>query len=184
MTKLIQMLKQVAPLTEKDCEDLMNITWSIQLQKGDIWIEAGKKTDLFAFVDEGYLRRFYNLDGNEVTSFFYFENDVCADLPSMIGNPLPQESIVAMETTTLTYFSYTEFKALCKSIPAFEQLHRFIFQMTFLRFYNKTMAAQLKSAHARYQDLAAANSRILQDVAPEHMASYLGLTSEQFAFLS
>jgi CRP-like cAMP-binding protein len=178
MTKLVQVLQQIAPLTSQDCERLMGITKTIQLQKGDVWIEAGKKNENIAFIEEGYLRRFYVKAGEEITSFFYFENDISADLPSLSGNPLPQESIIVMEKTILTVFSYNDLKKLCKTIPAFEQLHRVIFQFAFLGFYNISMSALLKTPEQRYDELLVRYPQLSQNAAQHHIASYLGISSQ------
>jgi CRP-like cAMP-binding protein len=178
MTKLIQVLRQIAPLTDQDCKRLTDITKTIELQKGDYWIEAGKKNNSMAFVEEGYLRRFYTKNGEEITSFFYFANDISADLPSLVGNPLSKESIVAMEKTTLTVFSYEEFCELCNSIPALEHLHRVIFQFAFLRFYNMTMSSLVKTAEERYDELLARYPQLLQNATQYHIASYLGVSPQ------
>jgi CRP-like cAMP-binding protein len=178
MTKLIQVLKQIAPLTDENCERLMKITKTVELQKGDLWIEAGKQNYNMAFLEEGYLRRSYLKDGNEVTNFFYLENDICADLASITGNSLPIESVVAMEKTTLTVFSYHEFSELCKLIPAFEQLHRLIYQLTFFRFYNIIMSPVVKTPKQRYDDLMVKYPKLVQSGTQNHIASYLGISTQ------
>lgn len=183
MSKLIEVLRQVAPLTDEEAKQLMGITKTVQLQKGDFWIESGKKNDLMAFVDEGYLRKYYVKDGDEITDFFYFENEFTADLPSIVSDTLPHANVVAMRKTTLTAFSYHEFDKLCQSSLAFEHLHRLVFQYTFLRFYNRTMSFILKTPKERYDELLSSNPQVLQNVTQYHIASYLGISAQHLSRL-
>src|SRR5262245_10271151 len=124
MTPLLQFLNHLAPLTDDDCEKMMSITKTIELKKGDFWIKFGKPNPMVAFVDEGYLRKYYIKDGMEITDYFYFDNDISTDLPSILGNTLPVADIVAMKKTTLTVFSYHDFNKLCKAVPVFEHIYR------------------------------------------------------------
>lgn len=183
MTKLLHTLKQIAPLSDEDCQRLMDITKPIYLEKGDYWIEAGKKNTLVAFLDEGYLRKFYVKDGNEITDFFYFENDISADLPSILGNSLPLASIVAMKKTSVTAFSYHDFNELCQTTPSFEHLHRLLIQQTFLRFYKRTMSFIVQTPKERYEELLVSNPRILQHATQYHIASYLGISPQHLSRL-
>jgi CRP-like cAMP-binding protein len=183
MSKLIEVLRQVAPLTDEEGEQLIKITKAIQLQKGDFWIEAGKPNKMMAFIEEGYLRKYYVKDGEEITDFFYFENDISSDLPSILSNSLPHANAVAMRKTTLTVFSYQEFNKLCEAVPAFEHLHRLVFQYTFLRFYNRTMSFILKTPKERYDDLVTDSPKILQNATQYHIASYLGISPQHLSRL-
>ena len=71
MSQIIQTLKKTVPLSEDDCNNLLNITTASQLSKGDYWIERGEKNNHVAFLEEGFLRKFDMKDGNEITDFFY-----------------------------------------------------------------------------------------------------------------
>jgi CRP/FNR family transcriptional regulator, anaerobic regulatory protein len=181
MSKLIQALKMLAPLSDLDCDSLLEITTIAHLSKGDLWIEAGNKNDVASFLEEGYLRRFYLKDRNEITDFFYFKNDFCADLPSIIGKSLLRASIIAMEDTELTIFSYSDFNILCKTSPALEHLSRVFVEFTFLRFYNRAVSFILQTPEQRYEELLVTSPRIFQNAVPDHIASYLGISPQLFS---
>ncbi len=183
MSNIIQMLQRIAPLSEEDCKRFMEITTISKLNKGDYWIESEKMTTKVSFLEEGYLRKFYVKDGNEITDFFYFKNDFCADLPSIFGRSLPHASIVAMEETTLTEFSYNDFNELCKTALALEHLNRVIAQFTFLRFHNRTVSFIFKTPKERYEELLINEPKVLQNVAQDHIASYIGISTEYLVSL-
>lgn len=105
MKKIIQVLNNIVPLSKKDCDNFLNILTTTQLNKGEYWTENRKKNNKVGFLEEGYLRKFYLKEDDEVTDFFYFKNDFCADLPSIIGKSLSHASIIAMEQATLTIYA-------------------------------------------------------------------------------
>jgi hypothetical protein len=180
MSKIIQALKSIAPLSEEDCNRLLNITTTTHLNKGDFWMEPTNKNNKMSFLEEGYLRRFYPKNGTEITDFFYFKNDFCADLPAIIGNSLPHASIIAMEDTTLTLFSYNDFNDLCKTSPPLEHLSRVMVEFTLLRFYNRAVSFILQTPEERYEDLLVTSPRILQNASGNHIASSIGMSPEHF----
>ena len=45
------------------------------LQKNEFFIREGKRAFEIGFVLEGTLRQFYNKDGEEKTTYFFFEKD-------------------------------------------------------------------------------------------------------------
>lgn len=181
--KILQILNSFAPLPEKDSADFSSILTTIQLNKGAFWIEEGKKNDRVAFLEDGYLRKYYLKDGNEITDFFYFENDFSADLPSIIGHTLPYASIIAMQKTTLTTFSYHDFNQLCKNSLALEHINRLIVEYTFLRLYKRTTSFILQTPKERYRELVATNPAIIQKATQYHIASYLGIGPQHLSRL-
>jgi CRP-like cAMP-binding protein len=183
MQKIIRVLNSFAPLSQKDCNSFLSILTSRDLNKGDYWIEEGKKNNRVAFLEEGYLRKYYIKDGNEVTDSFYFENDFCADLPSIIGNSPPHGNIIAMQKTTLTIFSYNDFNQLCKNSPGLEHLNRVIVEFTFLRFYKRAVSFIMQTPKERYNELVATNPAIIQKATQYHIASYLGISPQHLSRL-
>jgi CRP/FNR family transcriptional regulator, anaerobic regulatory protein len=183
MNKIIQVLSRIAPLNEKDCDSLSKILNTTYLNKGEYWIKAEKKNHNIAFIEEGYLRKFYIKDDDEVTDFFYFENDFCADLPSIIGNLNPHASIIAMQKSILTTFSYHDFNELCKQSPTLEHISRVLVEITFLRFYKRSVSFILQTPIERYNELIVSEPKVFQKATQYHIASYLGISPQHLSRL-
>jgi len=181
---MIEVLNSFVTLTEDDRKNLSSLTATKHLEKGQYWIEAGRKNDTIAFVETGYLRRFYFKDGNEITDFFYFENEFCADMPSLIGDTNSAASVIAMEQAVLTAFSYTDFNKLCDSSPALERLNRRLVEFTFLRFYKRTLSFTMQTPKERYDELVRRSPQIKQRAQQNHTASYLGISPLQLEHLA
>jgi CRP-like cAMP-binding protein len=183
MQNVLQVLTSIAPLSETDCDGLSEIFTTLRLKKGDYWIEVGKKNNNIAFLEEGYLRKFYVKDGKEITDFFYFDHDFSSDLPSILGNTVPNSNIIAMEKSVLTVFSYHDFNRLCKQSLALEHVFRIILESVFLRFYKRTESFILQTPKERYQELITSDPLILNKAAQYHIASYLGISPQHLSRL-
>ena len=183
MEKIIQVFNDITPLSDRDRNSLNEILNSLCLDKGEYWIREGKKNYDIAFIDKGYLRKFYLKDGNEITDFFYFDNDFSADLPSILGSTNPTASIIAMQKTTLTTFSYHAFNELCKQSPAIEHLHRLMIESSFLRFYKRSVSFILQTPKERYDDLVVSYPNVFKKAAQYHIASYLGISPQHLSRL-
>lgn len=180
---ILKFLNGVNPLSEEDCEHVLGILKTKQIKKGDHWLKEGKVNYNVAFVEEGYLRRYWLKEGQEITDTFYFENDLCVDLPSIISQTQPLSNVIAMQRTSLTIFSYADFNTLCEKSMALEHLNRILVQASLLRFYNRTASFILKTPKERYDDLVNAKSPILQKAAQYHIASYLGIGPQHLSRL-
>jgi len=182
-SNLLTFLNTISPLSQKDSDDVLSIVKPKQLKKGEHWLEEGIANYRIAFIEEGYLRKYYVKDGNEITDAFYFESDICADLPSIISKTKPLSNVVAMQNTVLTTFSYADFNALCEKSPALEHLNRTLVEITFLRFYDRTASFILKTPKERYDDLVKTKSPILQRATQYHISSYLGIGPQHLSRL-
>jgi CRP-like cAMP-binding protein len=180
---ILKVLNSISPLTEQDCAELLKIFKTVVLKKGEMWLEQGKVNYNGAFVEEGYLRRYWLKDGEEITDVFYFENDFCADLSSIIGKVKPISNVVAMQRTTMTTFYYPEFNRLCAQSMTLEHAHRLILESVLLRFYQRTASFILQSPKERYDALVAAKSPILQRATQYHISSYLGIGPQHLSRL-
>lgn len=181
MESITRALLKMAPLTDEDIINFTSITTQKPLNKGDYWIEAGKKNNQVGFIEKGYLRKYYMKDGCEITDYFYFENDFTADIPSIINNNSPVAFIIAMSKSLLITFPYDEFNILCKTSPRLEHLHRLMIEMTFLRYYERTVSFITQTVKERYDRLIDSRPDILQRAAQHHIASFLGISPQHLS---
>jgi CRP-like cAMP-binding protein len=183
MENILQELVLVAQLTENDLQQLQPLFKVATIEKGAYWMEAGRRNNNVAFVEKGYLRKFYLKDGIEITDYFYLENDFLADLPSFIDHSTPLSSVIAMEKTTLTTFSYQAFNELCKTSISLEHLHRILLERTFLRFYKRSVSFILQSPKERYYHLLETTPLLFQRAKQYHIASFLGISPQHLSRL-
>ena len=86
MDKLLNTLNQISPLSEDDLNNIRRIISVKELNTGDYWFHPEMYANQVAYITKGYLRKYLLIDGKEKTDFFYFDNDLTGDLPSIISN--------------------------------------------------------------------------------------------------
>lgn len=183
MDVLLNILKQISPLSDKDQENIGDIISEKELKTGDFWFHPEMYANQVAFITKGYLRKYLLIDGKEKTDFFYFDNDLTGDLPSIISNEPCKSYNEAMEPTSLLVFSYHELDELSKESRNIERLLRVFAELAFVRYYNKATSFVLQSPKERYESLIRSQPQVLQRATQYHIASYLGITPQHLSRL-
>lgn len=181
--KMLESLNDISKLTDHEQKKIQALVNIQKLDIGDYWFFAGKKTNKVAFISKGYLRKYFIVDGNEKTDFFYFENSFTGDLPSIISNEGCKSYNIAMEPTELLTISYPKLNKLANDSGNIERLLRKVTEQGFVMYYNRATSFLLKSPKERYLDLMKFHPNILQRVTQYHIASYLGITPQHLSRL-
>ena len=138
-------------------------------------VKQGSLARHIYFVDKGALRSYYFRDGNEVTTWFTFENNFAASFYSFISGEPSFETIELLEDSVLYGLSFNDLNALTQQYPEINHLYRKVLELNFV-IQEKKLAERYELAGDRYQDLISNNPHILQRVTLGYIASYLGIT--------
>ncbi len=180
---LLNSLKEVSHLSDEDLNQISDLVSTKDLNTGDFWFYEGMYANMIAYITKGYLRKYFLIDGKEKTDFFYFENNLTGDLPSIIANETCKSYNIAMEPTSLLVFSYHSLNKLSAKSRNIDRLLRVFAELAFVRYYNKATSFLLKSPKERYQELITAQPEVLQRSTQYHIASYLSITPQHLSRL-
>lgn len=181
--KLLTIFNSIYPLSEEETNTLLAILSHKHLEKGSVWMKEGTHNYNIAFIQDGYLRKYYLKEGNEITDSFYFENEFCADLPSILSKQSPDSFVVAMKPTDLTIIPFEKYQNLCYNYYAFEHIYRILLEQTFLQFYKRTRSFIEQTPEQRYEEIVNHETKILQNVNQYHIASYIGVSYQHLSRL-
>jgi len=178
MSKIIRVLNSIAPITENDCASLVEIFSTTKLSKGEYWIREGKKNDRVAFVEEGYMRKYYLKDGKELTDFFYFENDFATNIRSLRTSSKSEYSIKAHEKTNAVVIDKTKLLEAYKQSHQVETFGRKVLELIMAKQEEHADSFKLLSPKQRFDNLVSQYPDFLQRVSLTQTASYLGISRE------
>ncbi len=181
--KLITTFNSICSLSNEENNAILDILSEKHLKKGEFWMKEGVSNHNIVFIQSGYLRKFYLNEGNEITDSFYFENEFCADLPSILSRHQPSSNVISMEPTDLTVIPFDKFEKLCSKYYAFEHIYRVLLEYTFLRFYKRTRSFIEQTPKERYEAIEKDEPKILQKVNQYHIASYIGVSYQHLSRL-
>lgn len=174
-------LAQYVSLTD---EEFALITAKITyqaLRKNEMLLRAGQVCQNAFFINEGCLRYFYTVDGEEKTGQFFFENDWYTDFDSFIsGNP-SEENIQALEPCKLLILSRRDLIALFDSVPTLERFGRLVAEQAFLGIKSRNASFLNQSPEQRYLRLLKNRPKIVSRIPQHYIASFLGIKPESLS---
>jgi len=146
--------------------------------KGEYIVNIGERCSDMCFIEKGLLRGYYFDDGKEITSWFAQEEEFASCFYSFIANTPSFENIQALENCELTLISSTALQELYQKFPETERVGRIIVENYYLKFEERFLNLQFKTAKERYQNLILSKPSLLQRASLGQIATYLGISQE------
>jgi CRP-like cAMP-binding protein len=179
MHPLFAYLRRFVPtLSEADWQLLAGAVRPCHLARGQHFVQAGDYRPEIALVLQGNCRLYYlRPNGEERTTYFFFENHLMADYPScLLGQP-SQLSIQALTDTDLVVFDYAVLRQLYDTCPAYERFGRVLAEYLVLGTDARLSEQLMLSPEERYLALLASGKTKILERIPQHLvANYLGMT--------
>lgn len=148
-----------------------------KLKKHDLLAEIGKVSNDVGFVLDGMLRHYYLKDGEEKTTYFYFENHFVTSYISCITEQPSQLSIEALSDCKLIVFPYTILKDLFEKNKTWQKFGRLIAEYIAIGLEERMVGLLMLSPEERYLELIKGNKiKIIERMPQHYIANYLGIT--------
>lgn len=152
---------------------------SRRLKKGEIILQEDTVCRAVYFVEQGYLRTYYNKeDGSVINLNFTFEGEFASDVKSAISREPSKMSIEAGEDTLIWIFDLDNLSPEIKSHPS---MSRFIRRTTMQMLLASEVRGNLLKIYTpaeRYRYIERNMPHVLQRVSLSHLASFLGVSRE------
>ncbi len=170
-------IEKFTPLSNEDWQLLLPYLTKRIVKKNTIFAKEGKICKEIGFVVEGNMRHYYTKNGEEKTTYFYFENSFVADYISCITGKPGLLNIEAMTETTLIVFQYTALKEIYNQSHAWERFGRLIAEYLAAGLEERMTGLLMLSPEERYHQLLQSNKhKIPERVPQQYIANYLGIT--------
>lgn len=146
-----------------------------KLKKKEILLQEGSICQDAYFINKGILRYFYNIEGEEITGQFFFENNWYTDYESYLREIPSKQTIQALEETEILILAKKDLEHLFLEIPKFEKFGRIMAENAFLGLRMRTEMLTNQNPEQRYIQLLQERPKIVERVAQHYIASYLGI---------
>lgn len=182
MKELFSYIRKFAELSEEE-EDLIAVgVQELTVQKGEVFVEAGRISQMIAFVKEGVFRSlYYNKQGDDCTRYFIYEGRFIGDFQGFVNQTPSNEYIEAITDGTLWVIDFNHFKTIESRISVWPvliaKLHAFVAENK-LKVASTMLSLDAKSRYLHFLD----HYPGLANRVPQAMlASYLGITPSSFS---
>ncbi|WP_375417043.1 Crp/Fnr family transcriptional regulator [uncultured Hymenobacter sp.] len=172
------LLRFVPELTAADWQPFAEALRSRHLARGEHFVQAGEYRPELALLLSGACRLYYpRPDGEERTTYFFFENHLLADYSGCLTGRPSQLSIQALTDTELTVFDYAVLRRLYDKRPVYERFGRLVAEYHLLGTDARLVEQLLLSPEERYRALLTSGKTKILERIPQHLvANYLGIT--------
>lgn len=143
-------------------------------------LEEGEISKKLFIIEKGCIRVWFNNNGKDLTTQFFFENQSVASIESFMKNFPSQAAVETIEPSVLWWISKSDLDKILEEIKEIPELRDRLIDMLFQRTfdYMKYFVSFIKdSPTQRYLNLIEERPQIIQRVPQHYIASYLGVTT-------
>ncbi|MEM1219028.1 MAG: Crp/Fnr family transcriptional regulator [Bacteroidota bacterium] len=178
MEAFITHLDQQIPLNESDRVLIHQHLRVEKFPKGSFLLREGQISQSFFYNVEGFVRLFYNQDGNEKTAYFFPPGTFISAYESFIYQKPANLSLQTIEASRVIRISREAAQALLSHSPKFDQLARWAMENELIS-YQKMVANLLRwTPEQRYAQLLQKEPELFARVPQQYIASFIGVSPE------
>ena len=175
--KLSAFIQSVFSMPSIKTEEIVSLFKEKELAKNEFLLKEGRICTVYCFVDNGFLRAYtHDVEGNDITTAFYKENQVVCELFSFFKKVPSRENIQAITDCKLLYITFEELQNVFHNMPEFREFGRTILVNAYAQLKQRMLAMIQETAEQRYAYLLQTNPDIFQHVPLKNIATYLGIT--------
>jgi CRP-like cAMP-binding protein len=168
--------QNIQPISVEALAAVAAITYEVTVAKNHDLQPMGHTCKTIYFVKSGLARIYYFKDGNDVTEYFAFENDIIVRAESLFSGKPSKKAIHAVEDSVFLAIPAEPLFKLFDAHQDLERLFRKMMEAAYVETVNRMESLQFHSAEERYLDLLRTKPTFIQRIPLKHIASYLGIT--------
>jgi CRP-like cAMP-binding protein len=170
-------INMFSKITDADWDLLLPHLSLKSLKKNELFVQEGKKATEVGFVIDGMFRQYYTKEGEDKTTYFFFENHFISSYISCITGKPSLITIEALSQSTYISFPYKVLLELYEKSMAWQKFGRLIAEYLGIGLEERMVSLLLQGPEERYLDLLnSKKTKILERIPQHYIANYLGIT--------
>lgn len=178
MHNLRKYISGLIDLSESGWSLLTTCMTEMEFRKNEVLLNEGEICRSIFFISSGLCKSCYLLDGREVNTAFYFENDFATNITSLTTSAKSGHEIKAIEKTRVIRLEKRELLEAYAESHEIEAFGRKVLEQIVARQEEHVNSFKLLTARQRFDDLVQKHPDFLQRVSLTQIASYLGISRE------
>jgi len=168
------------PITDEKWNEYTSYFNRIEVPSKTVLIEEGEVSKKLFIIEKGCIRVWFNNNGKDLTSQFFFENQSVASIESFMKKFPSPVVVETIEPSILWWIHKKDLDIIIEEIKEIPELRDKLIDMLFQRTfdYMKHFFSFIKDSPAqRYLSLIEEKPQIVQRVPQHYIASYLGVST-------
>lgn len=178
MKNLLNYIYSLTKFSDESWELLQPALTKRAFKKNELLLKEGQICNSLFYIDKGYCKSYYELEGVVKNTGFFFENDIATNINSFGSGQKSEFNIVACEPLQAIVFDKEKLFEVSKQSSEIENLGRNCIRLFATKQEEFLKMHKLYSPLERYEYLEKNYPELLQRVSLSQMASFLGVTRE------
>ena len=179
MVKHFEKIDQLVASFDKSTQAFLKKIETVKrFKKGEVLLSEGMVCRRSFHIVSGIARKYYLKDGKELTTEFFFEDDLAVAFGSYTFQQPSLEFIDCLTDVEVRVTRYEDWEAAKKQFPCLVELDLLLTEIHAGILEEDLRDLRILSATERYEKLIAQAPYLLQYIKLTHIASYLGISLE------
>ena len=171
-------IQGIVDFTEEEMEVIMSHFKPMNLPAGEYFIDEGIVCKNIGFLTKGYIRTYYEINEQEVTTMVLAKHNIVTAHTSFTLQRPSMSYIQAISDCELLVMSHKSMQELYDRFPKWERLGRLITEQVYAYMEGRVVDYLSLSPEDRYRKMVENDAKILKHVPLRYIASMLGITPE------
>jgi len=168
------------PLTDEKWKEYIGYFNCLEVPAKTTLLEEGEVSKKLYIIEKGCIRVWFNNNGKDLTTQFFFENESVASIESFMKKLPSPTNIETIEPSVLWWIHKNDLDKILEEIKEIPELRDSLINKLFERTfdYMKYFVSFIKDSPVeRYSNLIKERPQIILRVPQHYIASYLGITT-------
>jgi len=178
MDNLLKYIHSLTNFSDRSWELLQPALTKRKFKKNELLLRQGQVCNSLFYIDSGYSKSYYDIDGVIKNTGFFFENEIATNINSFGNGQKSEFNIIACEPLTTIVFDKNKLFQVAKQAAEIESLGRNCIRLFASKQEEFSTIFKLYAAQERLEYLETKHPEILQRVSLSQLASFLGVARE------
>ncbi len=178
MDNLKKYIGSVTDFSEESWMVLRDCLTETEFARNELLLKEGKICDSIFFISSGLCKSYYNLDGKDINTDFYFENDFATNIKSLTTSTKSEYAIKACEKTKAVRLDKAKLLKAYSQSHEVEAFGRKVLELLTAKQEEHLNSFKILTPKQRFDSLVVKHPAFFQKVSLTQIASYLGISRE------
>ncbi|WP_321287735.1 Crp/Fnr family transcriptional regulator [uncultured Sunxiuqinia sp.] len=178
MNKLLTYIRSLTTFSDESWEKLQPALSKKEFAKNELLLRKNQVCNSLFYIEIGYCKSCYEIDGNKKNTAFYFENEIATNVTSFGSGLKSKYSIIASEPIISIVFNKSKLFEISSQCIEVETLGRICLRQFAAKQEEFSTIFKLYTTQERLEYIESYYPHILQRVPLSQLASFLGVTRE------
>lgn len=177
---MFEQFRNKFPIDDDKWTDYTNCFSRMDVHSKTTLLKEGEVSNRLFVIEKGCIRVWYNNKGKDITTQFFFENNMVASIESFRNQTPSMVTVETIEPSVLWYINRNDLNRIIEEIIEIPHLRDMYINGIFDRAFNymKYSFSFLKdSPQERYLNLVKNRPEMVKRIPQHYIASYLGVSS-------